>query len=32
MPPMEVPAGIITAIIGSPYFLYILRRRDVLSA
>ncbi len=31
MPPMEIPSGIITAIIGSPYFLYLLRRRDVLS-
>lgn len=27
--PMEIPAGIITALIGSPYFLYLLRRRDV---
>ncbi len=32
MPPMEIPSGIITAIIGSPYFLYLLRKRDVLSA
>jgi iron complex transport system permease protein len=30
IPPMELPAGIITAIIGAPYFLYLLRRRDVL--
>jgi iron complex transport system permease protein len=29
--PMELPAGVITAIIGAPYFLYLLRRRDVLS-
>jgi iron complex transport system permease protein len=29
--PVEIPSGIITAIIGSPYFLYLLRRRDVLS-
>jgi iron complex transport system permease protein len=29
--PMELPAGIITAILGAPYFLYILRRKDVLS-
>ena len=29
--PMELPAGIITAIIGAPYFLYLLRRKDVLS-
>jgi len=32
MQPVEIPAGIITAIIGSPYFLYLLRRKDVLSA
>lgn len=32
MPPMELPSGIITAIIGSPYFLYLLRKRDVLSS
>ena len=31
MPPMELPAGIITAIIGAPYFLYMLRRKNVLS-
>lgn len=31
MPPMELPAGVITAIIGSPYFLYMLRRKNVLS-
>jgi len=30
--PMEIPAGIITALIGSPYFLYLLRRRDVFQA
>jgi iron complex transport system permease protein len=30
MAPMEVPSGIVTAIIGAPYFLYLLRRRDVL--
>jgi len=29
--PTELPAGIITAIIGAPYFLYLLRRKDVLS-
>jgi iron complex transport system permease protein len=29
--PMELPAGIITAIIGAPYFLYLLRRKDVFS-
>ncbi|MEJ2697112.1 MAG: iron ABC transporter permease [Candidatus Sulfobium sp.] len=31
LPPMELPAGIITAIIGAPYFLYLLRRKNVLS-
>ncbi|MCE5195174.1 MAG: iron ABC transporter permease [Nitrospiraceae bacterium] len=31
MPPSEIPSGIITALIGSPYFLYLLRRKDVLS-
>lgn len=30
LPPMELPAGIITALIGSPYFLYLLRRKNVL--
>jgi iron complex transport system permease protein len=30
--PAEIPSGIVTAIIGSPYFLYLLRRRDVFSA
>jgi len=30
IPPMELPAGIITALIGSPYFLYLLRRKNVL--
>ncbi len=30
LPPMELPAGVVTAIIGSPYFLYLLRRRNVL--
>lgn len=29
MPPMELPAGVVTAIIGSPYFLYLLRRKNV---
>ncbi len=29
--PMELPAGVVTAIIGAPYFLYLLRRKDVLS-
>ena len=31
LPPIELPAGIVTAIIGSPYFLYLLRRKNVLS-
>jgi ABC-type Fe3+-siderophore transport system permease subunit len=31
IPPMELPAGVITAIIGAPYFLYLLRRKNVLS-
>ena len=30
LPPMELPAGITTALIGSPYFLYLLRRKNVL--
>ncbi len=30
LPPMELPAGIVTAILGSPYFLYLLRKRNVL--
>lgn len=29
--PVDLPAGIITALLGAPYFLYLLRRRDVLS-
>ncbi|MFN3478819.1 MAG: FecCD family ABC transporter permease [Thermodesulfovibrionales bacterium] len=28
--PSEIPSGVVTAIIGSPYFLYLLRRRDVI--
>jgi iron complex transport system permease protein len=31
IPPMEIPSGIVTAIIGAPYFLYLLRRKNVLS-
>jgi iron complex transport system permease protein len=31
MPPLEIPSGIVTAVIGSPYFLYLLRKRDVLN-
>ncbi len=32
LPPMEIPSGIITALIGAPYFLYLLRKRDILTA
>jgi iron complex transport system permease protein len=32
MSPMEVPSGIVTAIIGAPYFLYLLRKKDVLGS
>jgi iron complex transport system permease protein len=28
--PVEFPAGVVTALLGAPYFLYLLRRRDVL--
>jgi iron complex transport system permease protein len=31
LPPMELPTGVITALIGAPYFLYLLRRKNVLS-
>lgn len=31
MAPVELPAGVITAIIGAPYFLFLLRRKDILS-
>jgi iron complex transport system permease protein len=31
MPPMELPSGVVTAIIGAPYFLYLLRRKNVLT-
>jgi len=31
MHPAEIPSGIVTAIIGAPYFLFLLRRRDVLT-
>lgn len=27
--PVEIPAGIVTAIIGAPYFLYLLRKRNL---
>jgi iron complex transport system permease protein len=29
--PMELPAGVITAIIGAPYFMFLLRRKNVLT-
>lgn len=28
MPPTEIPVGVITALIGAPFFLYLLRRTD----
>ncbi len=28
--PMELPSGVITAIIGAPYFLYLLRKKHIL--
>lgn len=28
--PMELPSGIITAILGAPFFLYLLRQKDIL--
>jgi iron complex transport system permease protein len=31
LPPMELPAGVVTAIIGAPYFLFLLRRKNVLA-
>jgi iron complex transport system permease protein len=31
IPPMELPSGTVTAVIGAPYFLYLLRKKDVLS-
>lgn len=31
MPPLELPSGTVTAVIGAPYFLYLLRKKDVLS-
>lgn len=30
MPPMELPSGTVTAVFGAPYFLYLLRKKDVL--
>ena len=31
MPPLELPSGTVTAVIGAPYFLYLLRKKDVLT-
>ncbi len=31
LPPMELPSGVVTAIIGAPYFLFLLRRKNVLA-
>ncbi len=31
LPPMELPAGVVTAVIGAPYFLFLLRRKNVLT-
>jgi len=28
--PMELPSGIITAVLGAPYFLYLLKQKDIL--
>ncbi|MBI3814471.1 MAG: iron ABC transporter permease [Nitrospinae bacterium] len=28
--PMEIPAGVVTAILGAPYFLYLLRKREIM--
>lgn len=28
--PAELPSGVITTLVGAPYFLYLLRRRDIL--
>ena len=27
VPPLEIPVGALTALIGSPYFVYLLRKR-----
>jgi iron complex transport system permease protein len=29
MRPNEIPVGVVTAIIGGPFFLYLLRRSDL---
>ncbi|XBM33491.1 iron chelate uptake ABC transporter family permease subunit [Bacillus licheniformis] len=28
VPPLEIPAGLIAAVIGGPYFIYLLRREE----
>lgn len=28
--PVEIPAGIVTALLGAPYFLYLLKKKDIL--
>lgn len=30
MSPMEIPAGVVTAILGAPYFLYLLKKREIM--
>jgi len=30
-PPLELPSGTVTAVFGAPYFLYLLRKKDVLT-
>lgn len=29
MPPQEVPVGVMTALLGTPFFIYLARRRQV---
>lgn len=31
LPPLELPSGTVTAVFGAPYFLYLLRKKDVLT-
>jgi iron complex transport system permease protein len=28
--PVQVPAGIVTGLVGGPYFLYLMRKRDTM--
>ena len=28
VPPLEIPVGALTALLGAPYFVYLLRRRQ----